>query len=210
MKVYRLAIVATAITLSACNGKPMIAASEPVTENHLKSVSQWAQLASATADDFIRFAQKTGRPVYVAGDANSPFVAAFREMLSKELADRGAVISTHAANAAILNVSTRVVRMSDPQKPSIPPGVVEAAVAGAVEVTSGMVSYLVFAPNTEVIVTMTMNDDHHEWFRKNHIFYVDDAEARKYRALPSNVMTDRQPSPPPELRRVFTEGDRDE
>ncbi len=137
------------------------------------------------------------------------FVAGFRDLLAEKLNDRGFVVAAHAADAVIINVSTRVVRMRDSRKLPIPLGAIELAVAAPVEVTTGMVTYLTRTPDTEVVVSTTVLDGQRLLFRKDHIFYVDDAEAPTYRSRPSNMMTNLKnmmtnlkPSPAVQLQAV--------
>lgn len=202
MRIPLFLLLGTVLALEACNAKPMIEPSTPISNSQLKSANQWAELASETADQLAPTLKAMRRPVYVAGDDNSKFVAAFRDFLAKELNGRGFVVATHAADAAIINISTRVVKMRGPRKPPIPVGAIELAVALPVEVTTGMVTYLTRTPDTEVVVSTTVLDDQRLWFRRDHIFYVDDGEAPTYRSQPSNMMTNWQSSPAAQLRSV--------
>lgn len=196
MRISLFPLIVVILGLAACNSKPMIEPSTPLTSSQLKSPNQWALLASQTADELAPTLSKIKRPAYIAGDEDSKFVATFRDLLSEELTVRGITVASHASNAAIINVSTSVVRMRHPRKPPFPLGAVELAVAVPVEVTTGMVTYLAAAPDTEVVVSITMLDDQRLWFRKYHIFYVDGGETNTYRSLPSNMMTDWQGSRP--------------
>ena len=114
--------------------------------------------------------------------------------------------------------------MRDSRKLPIPLGAIELAVAAPVEATTGNLGYVLLTrtPDTEVVVSTTVLDGQRLLFRKDHIFYVDDAEAPTYRSRPSNMMTNLKnmmtslkPSPrrPITSRACFRgllDGDRDE
>jgi hypothetical protein len=200
MRISFIPLVGAILAVGACNYKPMVEPSEPITNFQLKSVNHWQQLAAQTADQLTAALRNTptmaSRPLYVAGDRSSEFVRGFRDFLATELANRGFSVATSPSpDAVIINTSTQVVAMSDPRKPPIPLGAIEVGIAAAIEVTTGLVTYLTDSPDTEVVVSTTVLDDQRFLFRKNSIFYVDDREAEAYRSGPSNMITNTQSAP---------------
>ena len=175
-----------------------------------KVLSGLSQVADMDGGQIVGDAQANlgSRPIYVRPvDSGTPFARAFTDLLIQKFLERGHTVATRPAGAVVVNYDVQVVphERRDPNG-YMPGDWTIATTAGYVlwEATdwsakSGKAALLAAGPildlittvrhvladvpNTEVVVSTAVLDDHNYLLRTADVFYVNDADARLF--LPS-------------------------
>jgi hypothetical protein len=175
-----------------------------------KVLTGLSQVADMDAGQILGDTQVSlgSRPIYVRPvDSGTPFAQAFTDLLIGKFLERGHTVATRPAGAVVVNYDVQVV----PHERRDPSGYMPGdwtitSTAGYVlweaadwSTRSGKAALLVGGPildlitttrhmltdvpNTEVVVSTVVLDDHNYLLRTADVFYVNDADARLF--LPS-------------------------
>ncbi|MFO1060003.1 MAG: hypothetical protein U1E53_23930 [Dongiaceae bacterium] len=168
----------------------------------IKDASASGHLVDGTAP----VATLAARPIYVRPlDPGMPFSDAFHDYLVLQLMVRGFTVATQPAGATVVNYDVQLLAYDHGAPwgyPYVPggvpavtamgvgvaagvaasPAVGALAAAGAADVVLTAAKVLGDQPNTEVIVTTEVVDEHAYVFRNVETFYIEDEDAALYAA----------------------------
>jgi len=181
-----------AFVLAGCT-EPLVTPKPPTFQSKADHVSDWAVLASQTAEHLDSTLDGNKPEVYVApGPADMPFAVAFRKLLEEDLLQRHFLVREKAAGALVIHFDAQTfLYRNNSHKFPVEYGTfwttayalglqlrnvasldTSAAIAAGTGPVFDALAEMTDTTNAEVLVTLTIADDKGLYYRDSRTLYI--------------------------------------